>query len=138
MKSVQDSLRAFVQGEEMVGSNAYKCSLCDAKVDTTKRTVFNALPPTLIFNLKRFEMDYNTMRTLKINDRIEFPMTLNMKPYTKVSHATARPRSRTPTSRHTSHYITSRHAASASHRIRRRCEGHGCGDRRSTAATVPA
>lgn len=85
------------------------CCSCDAKRDTTKRTVFKVLPPTLIFNLKRFEMgqcqryeghaasvllraltvcvralcsDFNTMRTFKINDRLEFPMLLNMKPYT--------------------------------------------------------
>jgi hypothetical protein len=31
-----------------------------------------------------FEMDFNSMRTFKINDRIEFPAVLNMKPYTKV------------------------------------------------------
>lgn len=86
MKTMQDSLKAFVQGEVMEGGNAYKCSVyethkartlsrafvclclrvlivvllvfvsCDAKRDTTKRTVFKVLPPTLIFNLKRFEM----------------------------------------------------------------------------------
>jgi len=37
--SLQDSLRSFVQGEDMTGKNAYKCAACDAKVDTTKRTV---------------------------------------------------------------------------------------------------
>ena len=92
MKTMQDSLKAFVQGEVMEGGNAYKCSVyehtkhkqhtnhtnheplvawlcilicfcvvcvavsCDAKRDTTKRTVFKVLPPTLIFNLKLFEM----------------------------------------------------------------------------------
>lgn len=81
--SLLDSLKSFVQGEDMTGSNAYKCAACDAKVDTTKRTVFNRLPPTLIFNLNRFEMNYETMRSVKINDRFEFPIHLNMKPYTK-------------------------------------------------------
>lgn len=84
MKTIQDSLKSFVQGEDMTGSNAYKCALCDAKVDTTKRTVFNQLPPTIIFNLKRFELNYETMRTFKINDRMEFTNRLNMRPYTKV------------------------------------------------------
>jgi len=89
--------------------------------------VFKTLPPLLIFNLKRFELNYEaseqnkkkrsgvrvdkancvpvsdsllfffffffffflsfsapqTMRTFKINDRLEFPMVLNMKPYSK-------------------------------------------------------
>jgi ubiquitin carboxyl-terminal hydrolase 34 len=31
-KTLQDSLRAFVAGEVMEGSNAYKCTQCDAKV----------------------------------------------------------------------------------------------------------
>jgi ubiquitin C-terminal hydrolase len=33
-------------------------------VDTTKRTVFAKLPPTLIFNLKRFEMNFEVRHTM--------------------------------------------------------------------------
>ena len=56
---------------------------CARKVDTVKRVCIRALPPSLFFILKRFQLDYNTMETIKINDRLEFPHYLDMKPYTK-------------------------------------------------------
>ena len=33
--------------------------------------------------LKRFEFDYDTMQKIKLNDYCQFPMKLDMKPYTK-------------------------------------------------------
>ena len=56
---------------------------CQRKVDTVKRVCIRSLPPSLFFILKRFQLDYNTMETIKINDRLEFPHYLDMKPYTK-------------------------------------------------------
>ena len=56
---------------------------CQRKVDTVKRVCIRALPPSLFFILKRFQLDYNTMETIKINDRLEFPHYLDMRPYTK-------------------------------------------------------
>lgn len=41
------------------------------------------LPRTLMLHLKRFEFDLEKMRNVKLNDRCEFPMVLNMEPYTK-------------------------------------------------------
>jgi ubiquitin carboxyl-terminal hydrolase 9/24 len=82
-KSIIDSLNAFVEGEMLQGDNAYLCSTCNKKVDTLKRTVIKKLPPTIILHLKRFELDYETMRLNKLNDRCEFPTTLDLKPYTE-------------------------------------------------------
>ena len=42
----------------------------------------------MILHLKRFEFDFDTMRKLKLNDNCQFPISLNMKPYTAVGLAT--------------------------------------------------
>ena len=40
------------------------------------------LPNVLVISLQRFEIDYNTMQHSKINERVEFPMELDMNKYT--------------------------------------------------------
>merc|ERR1712130_871868 len=40
------------------------------------------LPQNLCITLKRFNLDFMTMMTEKLDDRIEFPRELDMKPYT--------------------------------------------------------
>jgi ubiquitin C-terminal hydrolase len=82
-KNVIEGLESFVEGEMLEGDNAYLCSTCNKKVDTLKRVVVKDLPPTLILHLKRFELDYETFQLKKLNDRCEFPFSLNMKPYTR-------------------------------------------------------
>lgn len=46
------------------------------------RTCLEHLPNLLIVHLKRFELDYRTFETVKLNDRCSFPMLLDLKPYT--------------------------------------------------------
>jgi len=36
------------------------------------------LPRMLVLTLKRFEFDFDTMKRVKVNDRFEFPQTLDM------------------------------------------------------------
>jgi uncharacterized UBP type Zn finger protein len=45
--------------------------------------VVNTLPNTLILHLSRIQMDLETFMNKKLNDRVEFPNILNMKPYMK-------------------------------------------------------
>ncbi len=61
---------------------SYKCEFCNKKVDILKRQVISKLPPTLCIALKRFELDFNTFQSIKINSRMEFPLDLDMRPYT--------------------------------------------------------
>ena len=65
------------------GENAYLCEKCDKKVDALKRTSIKKLPRYLIVALKRFEFDFDRMIRVKVNDYCEFPMELNMEPYTQ-------------------------------------------------------
>jgi len=81
-RSIQQGLLASVQGEMLEGDNAYYCEKCDKKVDTLKRTCIKKLPRYLILPLKRFEFDYDRMVRVKVNDYCEFPVELNMEPYT--------------------------------------------------------
>ena len=87
-RTLTDSLNAFIEGELLEGANKFRCDACKSKVDTLKRTCIRKLPPTLFFTLKRFQLDYNTMETIKLNDRLEFPHYIDMRPYCKVAMPT--------------------------------------------------
>lgn len=58
------------------------CEDCGEKKDARMRTCLERLPNLLIVHLKRFELDYSTFETVKLNDRCSFPMVLDVKPYT--------------------------------------------------------
>lgn len=40
------------------------------------------LPNILLVSLRRFEFDFDRMARVKVNDYCEFPMELDMEPYT--------------------------------------------------------
>ncbi|OQR99961.1 ubiquitin-specific protease [Achlya hypogyna] len=76
------SLASYVAGETLEGDNAYFCEVAGAKVRALKRVCLDTLPPTLVVHLKRFEFDFDTMEKCKLNDELEFPLELDMHPYT--------------------------------------------------------
>eukprot|EP01119_Soliformovum_irregulare_P021052 TRINITY_DN6926_c0_g2_i1.p1 TRINITY_DN6926_c0_g2~~TRINITY_DN6926_c0_g2_i1.p1 ORF type:complete len:2370 (+),score=711.86 TRINITY_DN6926_c0_g2_i1:42-7151(+) len=82
-KDIHESLKLFVKGEMLMGDNKYFCEICGKGVDTLKRACLKTLPNILFLHLKRFEFDYDRMKHVKLNDCCEFPMFLNMYPYTK-------------------------------------------------------
>jgi ubiquitin carboxyl-terminal hydrolase 34 len=55
----------------------------DARRNVTSTPLLQKLPRIMMLHLKRFEFDLEKMRNVKLNDRCEFPMSLNMEPYTK-------------------------------------------------------
>lgn len=65
------------------GDNKFLCAPCDKKRDTLKRTCISRLPNVLILHLKRFEFDMEQMRKVKVNDKCDFPLQLDMRPFTK-------------------------------------------------------
>ncbi|KAF3938205.1 hypothetical protein ABW19_dt0203147 [Dactylella cylindrospora] len=93
-KNLQESLKAYVEGETLNGDNKYSCTNCNAHVDAIKsknriadlpipsRTCLKHIPNQVIFHLKRFEFDLRTMNRSKINDAFEFPTRIDMYPYT--------------------------------------------------------
>ena len=79
--SICESLEAFTEGEMLEGDNAYFCEKCEKKRDTLKRCTIKRLPNVLFLELKRFEFNFDTMTKFKVNDSCEFPMELDMAPY---------------------------------------------------------
>ena len=81
-KDLEESLRAYVEGEVLQGDNKYLCSRCDQRRSAMKRACFKQVPDNLIFNLKRFDYDITSMVRCKVNDEFAFPETIDMAPYT--------------------------------------------------------
>ena len=79
---LEDSLRAYVEGEVLQGENKYSCTSCGRHVDAVKRSCLKEVPDHLIFNLKRFDYDIMTGMRTKVNDEFRFPDILDMAPYT--------------------------------------------------------
>jgi ubiquitin C-terminal hydrolase len=94
-KSILESLALYVEGDMLEGDNKFHCSECNAKVDALKRCCVKNLPDNLIVHLKRFEFDLETMKRIKLNDSCQFPMILDMEPYTKEGLAKKEGTSRT-------------------------------------------
>mmetsp|Transcript_19646 Transcript_19646/g.59545 ORF Transcript_19646/g.59545 Transcript_19646/m.59545 type:complete len:1499 (+) Transcript_19646:3-4499(+) len=80
--SIEDALRAMVAGERLEGDNAYQLE-SGVKVDATKRICLGDLPATLIIQLKRFELDYESMTNRKLNSECAFPELLFLEPFTR-------------------------------------------------------
>ncbi|GKY93461.1 hypothetical protein MPSEU_000313600 [Mayamaea pseudoterrestris] len=79
---IQEALATFTETEIMEGSNQVFCESCDKNTDTILRTALSTLPNVLILSLKRFDLDFTTFETVKLNSRCAFGQTLNMKQFT--------------------------------------------------------
>lgn len=82
-EKVEDSLAELMQGELMDGDNKIHCDVCTQKKATVRRTCFGDLPSTMVLHLKRFDLDFQTFETVKLNNRMAFPARINMLKYTK-------------------------------------------------------
>lgn len=80
---IEDSLDELVEGELMDGDNKIMCDVCNEKKSTIRRTCFGVLPNLLILHLKRFDLDFQTFETVKLNNRIAFPVSINMLKYSR-------------------------------------------------------
>ncbi|GAB0088457.1 Ubiquitin carboxyl-terminal hydrolase [Sergentomyia squamirostris] len=76
--SVEEALRAFVQPETLEENNQYSCDTCNKKCNAHKGLKFSQFPYVLTLHLKRFDFDYQTLRRIKLNDKVTFPQTLNL------------------------------------------------------------
>lgn len=81
LKDLNEALQAFISEEKI----EFYCDFCKKKVDLIKRSTLASLPNVLFVHLKRFEYNYNTFKSEKINSRLEFPNTLSLKNYTTES-----------------------------------------------------
>lgn len=79
MPTLYASLDKFILPEKI---DEFNCSTCQKKVTITKRNSLASLPNVLIVHLQRMFYNYEIDRNEKINSRLEFPKTLNLKDYT--------------------------------------------------------
>lgn len=80
LKNVEESFRDYIQVEMLDGENQYMATdygLQDAK----KGVVFKSFPPVLNLQLKRYDFDPILGDTVKINDRYEFPLEIDLSPF---------------------------------------------------------
>ncbi|KAK9894556.1 cysteine proteinase [Cystobasidium minutum MCA 4210] len=80
MKNLEAAFKDYVAEETLEGENRYQAEgygLQDAK----KGVIFQSFPPVLHLQLKRFEYDFMRDVNVKINDRYEFPLEIDLKPY---------------------------------------------------------
>ncbi len=80
--NIHEALSDMCEDEIMEGDNKVLCETCKVKTNTVLRTAISALPDMLVLSLKRFDLDYTTFETVKLNSRCEFEEALNMKQYT--------------------------------------------------------
>jgi len=76
-KTLYDSLDEYVKEETLDGDNQYYSDK-HGKQDAKKGVAFTSMPPVLALHLRRFEYDFATDQMAKINERFEFPTTLDM------------------------------------------------------------
>jgi ubiquitin C-terminal hydrolase len=86
-KHLDDALDNFQFEEILDGSNQYSCEKCNKKVDARKGLKILSLPDVLTLHLKRFDIDYNTMNRIKLNNEVIFPLTLDMNKHVKSSNS---------------------------------------------------
>jgi ubiquitin carboxyl-terminal hydrolase 9/24 len=79
--NLEESLLQFVKDELLDGENAYNCEKCNEKRSAIKRTCIKKLPKYLCIQLKRFDYDWESNRSLKFDDFFQFPRELDLAPY---------------------------------------------------------
>lgn len=82
-KNLQDSLCKFIQGERIADYLWDETN--GTRTTIIKRQCISDLSDTLIFHLKRFELNFDTFTREKVNDIFSFPQELDMYPYSRES-----------------------------------------------------
>lgn len=80
-ESIEKALFNFIKPEILDEGNQYFCNICEAKQNAVKGLKFKKLPYILVMQLKRFDLDYETMQRIKLNDKVTFPTVLNANPF---------------------------------------------------------
>ncbi len=91
-KTIAEALDFFVKGDVLEGDNKYHCDDHDRKIRAVKRCYLGKLANTVVIHLKRFEFDMTTMLRYKVNDYCEFPMRLDLRPWTEEGLSSEEPK----------------------------------------------
>ncbi|KAH3767449.1 peptidase C19 family protein [Pelomyxa schiedti] len=82
--SLEQSLQALTNWEPLTKENQYSCDQCGKKVDGKKGVRITQVPDILVLPLQRFEYNFKQQRREKINTPFQFPLVLDLAPFTKI------------------------------------------------------
>lgn len=80
LPNLEASFWDYIQTEMLEGDNKYHAEGYGLQ-DTEKGVIFETFPPVLHLQLKRFEYDMERDTMVKINDRHEFPLQIDLAPF---------------------------------------------------------
>ncbi|CAD8126154.1 unnamed protein product [Paramecium sonneborni] len=80
-KNLSEGLFSYINPFLLDGNNQYFCEICGFKVDALKGDKIRKLPPILTLTLNRYTFDQKKMQRVKLNDRFEFPLEIDMGVY---------------------------------------------------------
>ncbi|EJU05183.1 hypothetical protein DACRYDRAFT_103677 [Dacryopinax primogenitus] len=78
---LEERILEVLQKEELTDDNKYMCSRCNSLKNATRWVKLRDCPPVLHFPLMRFVYDIKTYERKKSKQVIQFPLSLNMKPF---------------------------------------------------------
>lgn len=84
LKGLADSFKDYIATETLDGENKYDAEKFGLQV-AQKGVVFQSLPNVLHLQLKRFDYDFEADFMVKVNDRYEFPESIDLAPYVESS-----------------------------------------------------
>lgn len=73
--TIYDCLENFSLSEDIEADCGWTCESCKMKTSAKKKVTICKLPPILIIAFKRFEFKIGSMFPVKINSRVDFPLT---------------------------------------------------------------
>jgi ubiquitin carboxyl-terminal hydrolase 7 len=80
VRSLEESFEKYVAVEVLNGKNQYRTESFGLQ-DAEKFIVFEHLPPVLHVHLERYAFDLHTGSIVKVHDRFEFPLELDLSKY---------------------------------------------------------
>lgn len=78
VKGVRESLDLYFKPDAIEG---FGCDSCNQTTTVLKGPQIKRLPPVMTLNLTRIKYDMVTWDRIKINDRFEYPLEINMSKY---------------------------------------------------------
>lgn len=79
--NLHGSFKSSLLPDTFVGSNQYQTDKI-GKIDAEIRHCLEYVPDMFILSLKRFDFDLSTLDPIKLDNTVEYPPVLNIKPYT--------------------------------------------------------
>lgn len=80
-RNLTSALLQYTRPEELRGQDRYFCDKCRGKRDAVRCQMIRHLPPILSFSLNRFEFDMSTYERVKVTDRFEYPLAIDLEPF---------------------------------------------------------